>query len=51
MQLDSEDTFPILLYTGGAVVVVWLASAVVGAIDSIPVVSIVCFCVFKNLIL
>lgn len=38
VKLDSEDTFPILLYTGGAVVVVWLASAVVGAIDSIPVV-------------
>ncbi|XP_012081647.1 protein CURVATURE THYLAKOID 1D, chloroplastic isoform X2 [Jatropha curcas] len=35
-KFDSEDTYSILLYGGGAIVAVWLASAVVGAIDSIP---------------
>ncbi|KAJ9128664.1 hypothetical protein P3X46_034632 [Hevea brasiliensis] len=33
---DSEYTYSILLYGGGALVALWLASAVVGAIDSIP---------------
>lgn len=35
-KVDPEDTLPILLYASGAVVALWLLSAVVGAIDSIP---------------
>ncbi|XP_030455884.1 protein CURVATURE THYLAKOID 1D, chloroplastic [Syzygium oleosum] len=35
-KVDPEDTLPILLFAGGAVVALWLVSAVVGAIDSIP---------------
>ncbi|XP_021631593.1 protein CURVATURE THYLAKOID 1D, chloroplastic isoform X2 [Manihot esculenta] len=35
-KLDSEDTYSILLYGSGALVAVWLASAVVSAINSIP---------------
>lgn len=35
-KVDPEDTVPILLYASGAVVALWLLSAVVGAIDSIP---------------
>lgn len=38
-QFDSDDTYSLLAFGGGALVAVWLASAVVGAIDSIPVVS------------
>ncbi|KAJ9129208.1 hypothetical protein P3X46_033993 [Hevea brasiliensis] len=36
IKFDSEYTYSILLYGGGALVALWLASAVVGAIDSIP---------------
>ncbi|XWS29583.1 hypothetical protein CRYUN_Cryun24cG0041400 [Craigia yunnanensis] len=36
IKLDSEDAYSIILYGSGAVVALWLASAVVGAIDSIP---------------
>ncbi|GLT33688.1 hypothetical protein SLA2020_082520 [Shorea laevis] len=36
IKLDSEDAYPILLYGSGTLVALWLASAVVGAIDSIP---------------
>ncbi|XP_068304382.1 protein CURVATURE THYLAKOID 1D, chloroplastic [Pyrus communis] len=36
LKLDSEDTYSLLLYGGGALFALWLASAVVGAIDSIP---------------
>lgn len=40
MQLDFEkDSYLILLYGGGSLFALWLAAAVVGAIDSIPVVS------------
>ncbi|KAI6699501.1 hypothetical protein NL676_013825 [Syzygium grande] len=35
-KVDPEDALPILLFAGGAVVALWLVSAVVGAIDSIP---------------
>ncbi|KAF8012263.1 hypothetical protein BT93_I0408 [Corymbia citriodora subsp. variegata] len=35
-KVDPEDTLPLLLYAGGAVVALWLVTAVVGAIDSIP---------------
>lgn len=38
LQLDFEDSSTIFLYGGVAVVAAWLVSAVVGAIDSIPVV-------------
>ncbi|KAL2538535.1 protein CURVATURE THYLAKOID 1D [Forsythia ovata] len=37
LKFDTEDTNSILAFGGGALVAVWLASAVVGAIDSIPV--------------
>ncbi|XP_050125856.1 protein CURVATURE THYLAKOID 1D, chloroplastic isoform X1 [Malus sylvestris] len=36
LKLDSDDTYNLLLYGGGALFALWLASAVVGAIDSIP---------------
>ncbi|PON38809.1 Cyanobacterial aminoacyl-tRNA synthetase, CAAD domain containing protein [Parasponia andersonii] len=36
-NIESEDTYSILLFGGGALLALWLASAVVGAIDSIPV--------------
>lgn len=36
IKLDSDDTYAILIYGGGALFALWLASAVVGAIDSIP---------------
>ncbi|XP_010272938.1 PREDICTED: protein CURVATURE THYLAKOID 1D, chloroplastic-like isoform X2 [Nelumbo nucifera] len=38
-MLDLEDAYPILLYGGGALVAVWLASVLVGAFDSIPLFS------------
>ncbi|XP_021725400.1 protein CURVATURE THYLAKOID 1A, chloroplastic-like isoform X2 [Chenopodium quinoa] len=37
IDLDVEDSPTILLYGGGAIVALWLLSAIVGAIDSIPV--------------
>jgi hypothetical protein len=42
MQFDSDDTYSLLLYGGGALVALWLSSAIVGAIDSIPLVRM-CF--------
>ncbi|KAL2907282.1 Protein CURVATURE THYLAKOID 1D chloroplastic [Bienertia sinuspersici] len=36
IELDVEDSPTILLYGGGALLAVWLLSAIVGAIDSIP---------------
>ncbi|XVF17333.1 hypothetical protein REPUB_Repub10bG0111700 [Reevesia pubescens] len=36
IKLDSEDAYPIISYGSGALVALWLASAVIGAIDSIP---------------
>ncbi|KAL9245604.1 hypothetical protein vseg_019233 [Gypsophila vaccaria] len=38
IQLDSEDSFILLLYGGGSFVALWLLTAIVGAIDTIPVV-------------
>ncbi|KAK7407207.1 hypothetical protein VNO78_08925 [Psophocarpus tetragonolobus] len=35
-NFDANDTGSIVLYGGGAFVAVWLTSAVIGAIDSIP---------------
>ncbi|KAF3439220.1 hypothetical protein FNV43_RR17495 [Rhamnella rubrinervis] len=35
--IDSNDTYKILFYGGGALVTVWFASAIVGSIDSIPI--------------
>lgn len=37
IKLDSEDSYTIFLYGGGALVTVYLLSAIIGAIDSIPV--------------
>lgn len=37
IELDSESPFPVLLFGGGSLVALWLTTAVVGAIDSIPV--------------
>ncbi|KAL6993191.1 hypothetical protein U1Q18_011309 [Sarracenia purpurea var. burkii] len=36
IKLDSEDTYSVLLLGGGALVALWTATAVVAAIDSIP---------------
>ncbi|PIA46487.1 hypothetical protein AQUCO_01500200v1, partial [Aquilegia coerulea] len=37
LKLDIEDKYSVLVYGSGALVALWLASAVVGSIDSIPV--------------
>ncbi|XP_058179600.1 protein CURVATURE THYLAKOID 1D, chloroplastic-like isoform X2 [Rhododendron vialii] len=37
IKLDSDDTFSVLLFGGGALVSLWIATLVVSAIDSIPV--------------
>ncbi|XP_010681048.2 protein CURVATURE THYLAKOID 1D, chloroplastic [Beta vulgaris subsp. vulgaris] len=37
VELDVEDSPTYLLYGGGGLVAVWLLSAIIGAIDSIPV--------------
>lgn len=37
MKFDSEDSYSVLLYGSGALLALWFASAIVGAIDSIPV--------------
>ncbi|KAL7230613.1 hypothetical protein ACSBR2_008978 [Camellia fascicularis] len=36
IKFDSKDTYSILLFGGGALIALWIATAVVGAIDSIP---------------
>lgn len=36
LKLDYEDTYSVLVFGGGGAVALWLAAAVVGAIDSIP---------------
>ncbi|KAK6923814.1 Cyanobacterial aminoacyl-tRNA synthetase, CAAD domain [Dillenia turbinata] len=38
LKFESEDTSSIVVYGGGALVAIWLASVVVGAIDSIPLI-------------
>ncbi|KAK4263110.1 hypothetical protein QN277_028579 [Acacia crassicarpa] len=38
IKFDIDDTGSILLYGGGAVIALWLSSALVGAIDSIPLI-------------
>lgn len=38
LKFDSDDTYSILIYGTGALVALWLSSAVVGALDSIPLV-------------
>ena len=40
LQFDADDTGSVVLYGGGALVALWLTSAVIGAIDSIPLVCI-----------
>lgn len=37
IKFDSEDPYSILLYGTGALTALWFASAIVGAIDSIPI--------------
>lgn len=39
LQLESGDTYSLVLYGAGAFVGIWLVSAIVGAVDSIPLVS------------
>lgn len=39
-QLGTNDTGSVVLYGAGALVILWLSSAVIGAIDSIPLVCI-----------
>lgn len=39
MQLETENSYSLFLYGGGALVAVWLAAAIVGAVDSIPLVG------------
>ncbi|KAJ8765505.1 hypothetical protein K2173_014627 [Erythroxylum novogranatense] len=36
IKFDSEDTYSIILYGGGALIALWLTAAIVRAIDSIP---------------
>ncbi|KAH1058634.1 hypothetical protein AAZX31_02G038700 [Glycine max] len=36
LNFDTDDTGSIVVYGGGALVALWLTSAVIGAIDSIP---------------
>ncbi|XP_044469122.1 protein CURVATURE THYLAKOID 1D, chloroplastic isoform X2 [Mangifera indica] len=36
IKVDSGDAYLVLLYGSGALVAVWLASAIVSAVDSIP---------------
>lgn len=43
-QFDYEETYSILVFGGGGAVALWLAAAVVGAIDSIPVVITFLLC-------
>ncbi|NP_001235236.1 Protein CURVATURE THYLAKOID 1D, chloroplastic-like [Glycine max] len=38
LNFDTDDTGSIVLYGGGALVALWLTSAVIGAIDSIPLI-------------
>lgn len=37
MELDLDSPTPLLVYGGGSLITLWLASAVVASIDSIPV--------------
>ncbi|KAK9678860.1 hypothetical protein RND81_11G237500 [Saponaria officinalis] len=37
IKLESEDSYVLLLYGGGSLVAVWLLTAIVGAIDALPV--------------
>ncbi|KAL8472202.1 hypothetical protein ACS0TY_028798 [Phlomoides rotata] len=37
IKLDYEETYSVLVFGGGGAVALWLAAAIVGAIDSIPV--------------
>ncbi|KAL6338983.1 hypothetical protein AAG906_024134 [Vitis piasezkii] len=37
IKFDSEDPYSIFLYGTGALTALWFASAIVGAIDSIPI--------------
>lgn len=47
LQLDYGDSFSIVINGSGVVVALWILSAIVGAIDSIPLVFYICFLNFK----
>ncbi|CAL5189075.1 unnamed protein product [Lathyrus oleraceus] len=38
LKIDLDDTASLAVYGGGAIVTLWLTSAVIGAIDSIPLI-------------
>ena len=40
MQFESDDSYSLVLFGGTAATALYLASAIVGAIDSIPIVSV-----------
>lgn len=40
LQFDTEDAYSVILYGSSALVLIWLTSTIVSAIDSIPLVSI-----------
>ncbi|KAL7104318.1 hypothetical protein ACP275_08G236500 [Erythranthe tilingii] len=37
IKFDYEDTYSVLVFGGGAALALWLSAAVIGAVDSIPV--------------
>lgn len=39
MQLDSDNTYSIVLYGFGSVLAIYLTSAIVGSLESVPLVS------------
>ncbi|XP_074565695.1 uncharacterized protein LOC141822163 [Curcuma longa] len=38
IKMDSEDTYPILFFGAGSLFALWISSAVISALDSVPVV-------------
>lgn len=49
MQIDSENLSSLFIFGGGGGVALWLTSAVVGAIDSIPLVGSSTLLIFLDL--
>lgn len=47
LQFDSEDPYSVLLFGTGALAVLWLTSAIIGAVDSIPIVCVSSFVYWK----
>jgi hypothetical protein len=50
LQFDPEDAFSVLFYASGALVAFWLVVAVVGAIDSIPLVRMFIYLIILKLL-